>query len=76
MFKYILKKLIQKERKYQITICKYDYAHDRREFDKNPRHLIDEAQAHFAWGHPIVALSLLQAQMDLENQIDKENHNV
>ena len=64
MLKWILKKLIMRERKKQILVYGYIYTHDDKELHANPYHLLDEAQRHYNWGHPIQALALLQAQKE------------
>jgi len=64
MFKWILKKLIKWERNKQIFFYGYTPEHDDHELKANPYHLLDEAQRHYNWGHPIQALALMEAQKE------------
>lgn len=67
--KWVLKKLIAKERKRQIEVHRYTLEHDIRHLGYDPTHLLTEAQAHYEWGHPIPALALLEAHKVTMNAI-------
>jgi hypothetical protein len=71
MLKWFLMKLIQRERDRQISLYGYDAEHDDKEMGRNPYHLLEEAQAHYNWGHPIQALAIMQAQKEYGQRVTK-----
>lgn len=71
VIKWLLKKVIARERDRQINLYGYTPEHDDKELAKDPYHLLNEAQAHYNWGHPIAALALLQAQKEYGQRLAK-----
>lgn len=68
---WVLKKLIEKERKHQIETYGYTLEHDVKALQSDPDHLGDLSQWYYAQGRPIKALALLQAEVEAIREITR-----
>ena len=71
IIKWILKKLITQERKYQIQVG-YTTQHDFDMGTRDKYHLLEESFNYYVKGDYVAALALLEAQKELNAKVLSE----